>query len=427
MKTARSPQEVRNAVFLASCPASDAIAWLADRETNYSTVMGTPTTRREDHLPEYILLRRKDAGIDVALAEHGRSQTVLRLLYERASSSLKVVLCSNASLFAGDGLGSGLLLSTRQGEHFLWHVVQRAPAAELRALCENPHLSSYFYSGLISSWPPQNGRQSMGEDRFRLVVEFLAGNPRLSTTREDSAERHYMDGLADYEYNKFFTDAWRLAEKAPVTAEWAHALGTLYQRLYAPYKPFDDVESVLERWRPKDEPQYGPFESLRKAIAKGFIEPSIEELKHSDPARRTAFIESFDPRSPAFRDLDWKELAAADEHWSFAAMINMKIWASLDARFKFRSQLWADSKKNSDLTGIGHFNEEAERLSKLHPEWFEDTREEDEEAGIPQEDAVDSLRSEVRSLIAEMKASRDALLTKLAIFVVGIVVGQWLF
>jgi hypothetical protein len=422
MKSIRSPQEIRNGIFAASCSPSEAAAWLRDRTADYSTVYGTKRTRGEDHLPEYIFFRRAEPAIDLALAEHGRSRTVLRKLYDRAHSGLRAVLCSNASLFVGDDHRQRISFKDRSRRHLLWEIVENGSLAQLRALCANPGMTSGFYSALVKIWPGEDGNAPVYEDRFRMLVEFLSDNPRVSQSREESRERHYLDGVGDYQYNQFYIEAWNLALRVPPTPEWAGTLAKLFHRLHRPFKCLKDIPAVLLRWTPENEDAYGPYWQLREAICRAFVEPTLEELTHPDPAHRSAFIETFDPEAREFRDLDWQDLAAADPNWYLSASGNMKIWASPSAREKFRNQLWADSQRDSDIVQIGFLNEREEELRKTHPEWFVEP-EVVEDAAPRQPDRIDLLRIDIRNAIQTMSTARHSRLVSGGLFLAGLIVG----
>lgn len=197
---ARAPALYRNAALLGSCSEDGAVAWLRDRPVTISSVMGTIDTPNDAHILEYILLRRRSPAIDIALAEHGRSATILSRVYRRSSDSVRVTACSNASLFVGDTFASFL----RHDQNLLWDIIFDGPIAQLRSICENPWISSGFYGSLIEAWQPEDQREEnkryLPEDRYIAVLNFLSANPRISQSREESAERHYIDGFADYHY-----------------------------------------------------------------------------------------------------------------------------------------------------------------------------------------------------------------------------------
>ena len=60
-----------------------------------------------------------------------------------------------------------------------------------------------------------------------------------------------MMPFEEHSYNELFTNGWKLAEIVPVEREWAFVLSEFYRGLHRPYDVFDDVEAVLNRWRPE--------------------------------------------------------------------------------------------------------------------------------------------------------------------------------
>lgn len=420
-KNTRSPAAYRDAAFLASCSEAEVFAWLQARPMHLSSVMGTPDTPKDSHILEYILLRRRLPAIDLALAEHGRSGTVLHRLYMRASGSVKVVACSNASLFVGDTFGNYW-----RKESLIWTIMFNGPLSEVRALCENPHMSSGVYAAMVECWKPEDEREEgktyLPEDRYVAVLNFLSLNPRVPQSREDSAERNYMDGFADYNYNKFYTSAWKLAETAPTTPDWASALANLFKRLHVPFKCVEDVDMVIARWRPADENEYAATRYVRGAIAAAFMTPSLDMLNHEDEAIRNAFYRTFDPDRKEFRDLDWNEWIDRDKQIYFDISVNDRVWASVLGRSKLKSMLWYGSRKNSDLLTMGFYRERVEELEAKHPDWFVDDQR-DNDLDEPALDPIALLRQEVRSFINAMEQRRKSGLWIAGAVVAGIILG----
>lgn len=385
--------------------------------------MGTIDTPNDAHVLEYVLFRRRSPLIDLALAEHGRSATILRRLYRRSSDSVRVTACSNASLFVGDTFVS----FWRHDDNLLWEIIFDGPIAQLRAICENPGLRSGFYGALIEAWQPEDQQKEdkryLAEDRYIAVLNFLSRNPRISQSRDESAERHYMDGFADYEYNKFYTAAWELAEKVPVTPIWADALANLYMRLYAPWDCIKDPDAVVERWRPADESEYAATRYVREAIAARFMKPTLEQLNNADRSIRQAFYRSFDPDAKEFRDLDWNDWIDRDPQIYFDISANDKVWASARGRSKLNSMLWHGSKKDNDLVAIGYFKEKVEELEATHPEWFADDDRHDGDFFESITDPITGLRQEIRELFVLMGAKRNNAIHIAMAAIAGILVG----
>lgn len=374
------PRVYRDAAFLSRCSVQEAREWLSTRPTTYSITRGIPETPPDAPVLEYLLFRRNDPQIDLHLAGLGRSRGVLERVFKRACHSTRVVACRNASLFVG-GKANGYTLDQSK-EPLFWQVIQDGSLAELRAVCENPDLSSRMYEGLLCSWV---GNQSsrvdenlrVSDDRFMQIVRFLAENPRLRIDREDSHERHYLDGFAEHHYNKLFSECWHLAEIVPVNDDWARLLARLYFRVKPTHKPYEDLSAVLHRWRPEQEGEYAETRFLRQTLAAHYISPTIETLNHEDVAYRRAFYRTFDPDQEEFRDLDWKEWRERDEYCEYDLEANEKLWRSFRGRKKLERLLWDLSKRDSDLSNVGWFRQHKEEYRKKHPEWFkeEDTEE----------------------------------------------------
>lgn len=315
---------------------------------------------------------------------------MLERVYERSGHSIRAVACSNASLFVGEKTGGYTLL--HEDEPLFWKVITQGSMAELRALCENAKLNSGMYEGLMTSWVGSKDSRvdessRISDEIFQQVIRFLSGNARLGIDREDSRERHYLDGYSDYQYGILFSECWKLAETVPVSQDWAHYLAKLYERMKPGYKPFDDLEAVLDRWRPEEEGNYFPSKTLRTVLAKHYVAPTEETLNHEDKAIRRAFYETFDPQKGDFIDADWTAWRDRDEYCEYELQANENIWKSARARGKLRKMLWKLSETNSDITDVGWFDEREERYRKGYPEWFADEDQLDPEDEFDEESA----------------------------------------
>lgn len=255
------PREVsvyRDACFLADCEPNEARDWLSKRPMNFSSVTGGIETPKDCHVLEYILYRRQDSFINLALAEYGRSRTVLSRIYRHGDGAIRVVACSNPSLFDGDYFGDlfssdDIFQRKYEGRSDIYlNVVKHAPLAELRALCENPYLTHNYLSGLVNWTGLKNNYLEEGEEisesRSLHLIRFLAKNPQISMSREESRESDYWDGFSDFEYRSTFSDMWKLAVTAPTTYEWAEVLTNFFAGLQGPVA-LDNVDEVLDLWR----------------------------------------------------------------------------------------------------------------------------------------------------------------------------------
>ena len=374
------PGVYRNAAFLSQCSERAAHDWLKNRTVKYKP-LGQLDTPVDSHVLEYILYRRNMPLIDLALAEHGQSQSVLERVFRRGHSFTRVVACANPSLFVGELVHQSIYRKIRKIDdiNLLWRIVRRGSLAELRAVCENPNITTGFYEALIDCWEGHEesrfaSERRVSSDRFKHILLFLARNPRLSVPYKQSKERYSSDVHAEDEYTNFFTRCWQLAQVVPVEPEWAYALAELYKQLHRPYDIFDDVEAVLDRWRPADEnlgavldkDRPSPFPKLRERIAAKFVKPSIEMSNSDDQAIRYAFYSTFDPERPEFRDLDWTEWLEREDSCRFWLSGNENIWRSALGRSNLRSLT-----KSHDILEVGSFDQLGEEYRKAHPEWFD--------------------------------------------------------
>jgi hypothetical protein len=196
-----------------------------------------PLQDGDDEL-EQALLRLNHPLIDLALAQYGHSIDVLKTLFHMGKMPLRVAVLSNQAL----GRQSFLWLSKLfDGENLKAYLVL-ANDEEICALFQNPKIPNEFLSGFLRGnelWA------ALSEEKKILIVgEALPRNERMKTR---------YNGEADYEYlcyNPVFDAAWELAEKVPVTGEWAQALYALY--IVGKLIPISSMKNPLEvatRWQ----------------------------------------------------------------------------------------------------------------------------------------------------------------------------------
>ena len=368
----------RDAAFLAECSVEKAREWLGSQPVTFSRSNGTPETPHERHILEYILLRRRDPQIDLSLAEFGRSSTVLMRVFSRSNKSIRISSCRNASLFVGESITGKM-----NNIDLFWRLIREGSSSELRAICENPDLSSGMYHGIMESWvgnERSKGKDAqISNDRFLQIVEFFSANPRIQVSRENSYEKYFTDGYADYQYNALFRECWELALTAPVDQDWAEALAKLYDRLFMEYAPFDEAKlwKILERWTIDGEVKYGSSFSLRQVLARRCLHPTLETLNAPDRAVRHAFYETFNPEREEFESLSWESWRERDELCEYYLIRNKNIWRSRKGRTSLKYFLRTAS--DYDLLNIGWFDEVESDYKKTNPDWFLDEDDEDED------------------------------------------------
>ena len=424
----RPTQVYRDAALLSHCSEDVACEWLKNRKVEYSSVMGTPRTPDDSHVLEYVLFRRKSKTIDTALANYGRSQTVLIRVYDRSDTSTRVAACANASLFVGDTHGK---LFVSDNRNLLWDIVYSGSLAELRAVSENAFLTSGFYAALFKHWEGHpdsdvDKDNRLSSVRFKHIVRGLSNNLRVATPRSESKEGSYMDGFSDVEYHYLFSECWALAETAPVEEEWATILSQLYRHV-VPYKHpgvLDDIYAVMRRWPSPADDKYSSMDVLRTEIAKKFMKPSLEMLNSEDAAIRRAFYETFDPEDTSFRELDWKQWAERDKYCNTELNWNKNVWRSQRGRESLKALLWHQSKDNFDMVSIGWFEESERQYRTSNPEWFLEER---ARLSTPEQllgDRIGTLEQSIngmRQLVGDTKQANPILLFIVAL--VGALIG----
>ncbi|WP_159096799.1 hypothetical protein [Pseudovibrio sp. Alg231-02] len=432
----------RDAAFLSKCREEDALDWLKSRTINDPSPFGNPLTPPESLALETILFRRNLPLIDLALAQFGRSRTVLVRVYQRADASTRIVACGNPSLFEGESV-SECWSDIYDDDTLIWKIIRNGSLGELRAICENPHLEDAFYCRLVSLWggkgnPEVAPEYRLPDDRFQHVLLFLSANRRITTPCEDNENFASDVPGVEYAYESVFYKCWDLAELIPTDVNWAHALSKLYTRLPRAGHTYDDVESVLRRWRPSGDSKIGRYwyESIRKEIAAKFVEPSIVTLNSDDPAIRDAFYCTFDPEisyygNAAWVDVDWLEWLERDDFCNVALLSNIKIWRSPRGRDKLQDALRDNAESGRDPDWLIYFSlsHRMEEYRKTNPEWFKNEEEQDlfeyeEEKEEEGQNRIDQLEQSISDLVKafEMRRGHDAIWFLVAAFI-GSLIG----
>ena len=369
------PSIYRDALFLSSCEPSQARNWFEARDIKISRAFGGIETAEEAHLLEYIVFRRNQPAFDQLLALHGTSATVLRRLYQRGNSAIRVSVCANSAAFCGEIFG-GLYSNERQ-PYFFRDILERGTLAELRALCQCSNLHNTAYTNFLNSWigkPDSRIEEELriSDARFLHVLEFLSKNKRVSQHRDETEQRHYWDGFAEYEYSSFFDELWRLAEIVPANDKWGYALYQIYKNLVTVHKPYEDIDAVLERWSSGPDLRYKGRSLLRTELAKKYKQLTIDDLENSDYAVRCALYQSFDPDHEDFIDQDYFNWHQRDNNCAYDIENNDAILKSANGRRKFDNLLWRISRDDHDMVHIGFWRERLENAKIDNPEWFQE-------------------------------------------------------
>lgn len=360
-----------------------------------------------DEDAEKALLSRKAPLIDLALARYGRHMEVVSVLFQAAppGSPVRLACLSNKSLGHEILLSFPVgLLGRERGPMVEW--LASASDNELVALFENPTLSDSFLRDLLErsrEW------ESIDDDRLCRFVSILHTNPRMRTPRDDD----YMDGYAEYSYGSVFNAAWKLAETAPVTEEWAFSLGWLFEQLETDAFSITDPLALAARWHvaPDDteanERQakdhaigyLGNMERVRKGLARLAVSKDHKLLAKLLSSDDVAF------RAAAYSagSLSAEQLLAGYERDGELALTeairNMHLWRTQATRQALHDVAWGvvNNDKHADLMAANQYNWMEKDVRKKHPTWFVD-----EEKG--DEPSYDSFDAETPATKADLAA-----------------------
>lgn len=340
--------------------------------------------RRNDNFDEEFeaaLLSRQEPLINLALARYAKYSATVRPLFEANEPGSAIRLAILANTIIPDGYFSQLPLTLMEGPEnvIAWLLV--APDIEIKTLFENPLLNSGFIQDLLAGKGPWN---AIPQERLCLLVKHLAGNPRMWTPYTDT----YLDGSAEYQYNAVFTEAWLLAEKMPVTRDWALVLSHLYERLIPQAFSIKDPLELASRWVPdpsdtdmvEEQQSYRnggylhPYQELRKGLARLALahKPTFFAtlLEHEDVAFRSAAYSD-----PHLGSHELGKLYERDGELAFnQACRNPRMWRTEKDREALRAMAWQvdNDDKHSNLDAVNLYTYLAEDFEKLHPEWFKD-------------------------------------------------------
>lgn len=323
---------------------------------------------------EQSLLTRGSNLIDLGLACYGVSIDVVRKLFDReprdeAEQLLRLAVLSNRALVKRTLLRpipTLLVSKTWPNEEAVKELVTSASAEEIVALFQNPTIDD---SLLREAFARDGACASVTDERWLWLVAASVGNPRLQAEYSGS-----MDGYAEYSYGRVFADAWRLAETAPVTVQWAHVLEGLFRKL-VPKASIGDKMAAIDRWRVPEsgaDESYAQggflnqFETVRFLLTRLISQSELKALlSHEDIAIRCGCYSRCELIPDEMREAFKRETKYFLEH----ALGNDGIWRDPLTREVLRTLCWAD-KSDADMIFPNQFKSRSERLKKEHADWF---------------------------------------------------------
>ena len=363
---------INEARLLASAPET-AAAWLAKpgRDLRWGG--------DADDMLELKLLIRNESLIDLALAEHGLSNEVLRQLFDRGNEVLRAAVLSNQR-FLKSSFGVRYWTFAAEEDDFSW--MAELSDVEAEALFANPSLPDHFVAEFFEQkgvWEKLNDDQRLRAASY--IIQTLSKRP----TRDD-----FQDGWADYSYSEVFDKAWTFSRLAPVSLKWAYQLGELYSHL-APsaFSKFDALQTA-DRWQAPEGEQkeldrelkdnkmgyLGSFQRVRCGLARLAAERSYEKID-----QRAAILKNDDVAIRCGGYLVFR--FSADEIKAFCKMDgklaclhlvgNDNVWKKQESRSALQEACRVASKGDDSVMSASlDFRNREKKLRELHPEWFKD-------------------------------------------------------
>ena len=394
------------AEYLSKCSPQAAYDWLYDRRIKdvYERCESCDPTL------EYLLLRRKDALIDLAIAKFGHSEAALKTVFYRGSVGTRCAALSNPHIgstfcnYIVVGYGNSIVFSAIEGTK-----------AEQESLIKNSNLKVDLIENLLNRDGLFKGKT---DDEYIQLLVWLGGNPRIKKTYEETGLR--FDGSASYFHDRIFYMAWKLAEKLPTTQEFAWSLYVLLSNTKTvSATTFEDFPSVMERWRIEDdvksgEPSLSASYWLRTRLA-DLVWPDHKLADSEDFAERDSFYRRCDS------SYEWSFFIEKDGVNAFNSFVyNDNLWKNEKNRKLLRDIAW-DKNLNTDLDAINKFIEVEKYYRKNHPKWFleEDLKWSDSNEAIVSRlekdlqklcQACDSMRNNSENLNSLVSVNFDRLL-----------------
>ena len=359
------------ATFLVNCSPQAAYDWLFERRIK--DVYGYC----ESHDPtlEYLLLRRDNPLIDLAIARFGHSYKGIKTVFLRGNAGIRCAALSNPHM----GYTRCNLSFRGYGSPIVECAVSKA---EQESLAKNINLREDVIEDLLC----RKGlfKDKSDEEYIRLLM-WLGQNPRMKISYQDSGQR--IDGYREYSHDRIFFMAWKLAETLPTTQHFAYALHTLLSGTTAvSATTFKDFPSVLERWRIEDDaksgkPTYSESYFLRSRLA-DLIAPNDKLLKSDDFAERESFYRRFSP----WNYEDWPSFIEKDGEAAFNGLVyNDALWANEKSRELLRDIAWSKIiDPHHNFNAINTYRAVEKNRRENHPNWFleEDLRSSDSTEAI---------------------------------------------
>jgi hypothetical protein len=223
---------------LANASTPEAIAWLEE-----TTPREMPRWRGESkarHVVEYLLFRRHEPSLDLALARFGTYAPVLRKLCRTGNKATQLAVMTNMLVGPREFLGP----ETAFTQDDIVGLIQGFPRTKnlLQAYFENPHIPRETLEHIL-----RRDKEFSFIDDITLchLVSYLPNNKIISEPRDET----YLDGFGDYMYNRLFFALLNLVGTVPTEQYWAHVLAPVVQKVHLPFIPKELTTEIINRWK----------------------------------------------------------------------------------------------------------------------------------------------------------------------------------
>ncbi|NQY63165.1 MAG: hypothetical protein HRT38_05435 [Alteromonadaceae bacterium] len=307
---------------------------------------------------EEMLLERNDPIIDLALALYGSTPDVAYELFKRPSKELKIATLSGTQVLK-EFLGKDDFV-----DRVLSDLIEEDDTELYHPFFSNDLLPDEI---IISLYEREDPFDKLDDRDWVLCCSYTDKNKRISTPYNST----WLDGLAEYDYNKLFSAGWNLFKTFPKTPLAANVLSNLASVLVV-HPPYDtNLIDMISRWKKESDDDSDAYDRARSYGA-NMINDSrqFEELKKSDDlALRKAYYRNQKWVKPedVLEGFEKDSIDYIDE-----ALYNMNIFANAEAREALKKVCWEAPDPGSHMDQPNYFNGRCEYWQSQHPEWFED-------------------------------------------------------
>lgn len=308
---------------------------------------------------EKMLLERNEPIIDLALALYGSTPAIAFELFKRPQKELKIATLSGTQVLK-EALGEDDFPN-----RVLNDLILEDDTELYRAFFSNDLLPDEI---IISLYEREEPFDKMDDRDWVLCCSYTDKNKRISTPYNST----WLDGLAEYDYNKLFSAGWNLFQTFPKTPLAANVLSNLASVLVV-NPPYDvNVFDMISRWKKDTNDDSDAYDNARSYGANMIqdFKDEFKELKSSDDlALRKAYYRNQKWVKPedVLEGFEKDSIDYIDE-----ALNNMNIFSNAEAREALRKVCWDAPDPGSHMDQPNYFNGRCEYWQGQHPEWFED-------------------------------------------------------